>query len=203
MSMKEIVRYYGNRGTKVCACFMDSSKAFDRIRYDKLFAILLNHGLPCVVVRTLLDMYRRQKVRTSWQGVNSEYFSISNGIRQGGILSPILYTICADELLIRLNRAGIGCHVGHMFAGALCYADDMVLFCPSIKGLQMMINICSDFGVEYDVKYYDKKTVCMCFDNGKNMEDFKVLLNEKVLQYVESTKHLGIQSHTICQIVWK
>ena len=192
MSMKETVRYYGNRGSKVYACFMDASKAFGRIRYDKLFAILLNHGLPCVVVRTLLDMYMRQKVRTSWQGVNSEYFSISNGIRQGGILSPILYTIYADELLIRLSRTGMGCHVGHMFAGALCYADDMVLLCPSIKGLQMMINICRDFGVEYDVKYNDKKTVCMCFDNGKNMEDFKVLLNEKVLQCVESTKHLGI-----------
>ena len=164
------------------------SNGYVRIR----FVILLNHELPCVVVRALLDMYRRQKVRKSWQGVNSEYFSISNGIGQGGILSPILYTIYADELLIRLNRAGIGCHVGHMFAGALCYADDMVLFCPSIKGLQMMITICSDFGVEYDVKYNDKKTVCMCFGNGKNMEDFKVLLNEKVLQCVESTKHLGI-----------
>ena len=99
MSMKEIVRYFGNRGSKVYAFFMDASKAFDRIRYDKLFAILLNHRLHCVVVRTLLDMYRRQKVQTSWQGVNSEYFSFSNGIRQGGILSPILYTICADETI--------------------------------------------------------------------------------------------------------
>ena len=75
------------------------------------------------------------------------------------------------------------CSQGH------CVMQMIGLLCPSIKGLQMMINICSDFGVEYDVKYNDKKTVCMCFGNSKNMEDFKVLLNGKVLQCVESTTH--------------
>ncbi len=86
ITKKEIVTYYINRGSKVYSCFLDASKIFDRIHYDKLFSILIDIKMPSVIVRSLLDMYTRPKVCTTWQGSHSEYFGVSNGIRQGGIL---------------------------------------------------------------------------------------------------------------------
>ncbi len=52
------------------------------------------------------------------------------------ILSPLLYTVYADELMKSLELSGLGCCIGHIFAGALYYADGMKLLSPTRKGLQ-------------------------------------------------------------------
>ena len=59
----------------------------------------------------------------------SESFTVMNGIKQGGVLSPVLYT---DGLLLRLQESGIECHMGGHYAGALAYADDITLISLSI-----------------------------------------------------------------------
>ncbi len=96
-------------------------------------------------------MYTRQEARTGWNNHYSEYFGVKNGIRQGGIISPLLYTVYADKLIHRLELEGIGCHIGLKYYGAICYADDMQILCPSVCGLQFMINICAEYGIEYDI----------------------------------------------------
>ncbi len=110
LTMKEIVTYYINRGSNIYSCFLDASKAFVRICYDKLFTILIDIKMSSVIVRSLFDMYTRQNMRTTWQGSHSEYFGVCNGIRQGGILSSLLYTVYADELMKRLEMSGLGCY---------------------------------------------------------------------------------------------
>ena len=192
LSLKEIIQYYNNRGSKVYCCMLDASKAFDRLRYDKLFALLMERGLPLIIIRQLIDSYERQMARTKWSLGMSAYFHVTNGIRQGGVVSPLLYTVYADELLKRLQCAGIGCHIGHMYAGTLCYADDTALLCPSIKGLQKMLDICEEFGKEYDVLFNERKTACICFARDHQMKEFHVTLNGHVLNCETSVKHLGI-----------
>ncbi len=59
---------------------MDASKAFDRIRHDKLFKILQDRGMHPLALRLIVNMYKRQKSRTSWNNVNGEYFNSINGV---------------------------------------------------------------------------------------------------------------------------
>ena len=59
-------------------------------------------------------------------------FHTQNGVKQGGIISPILFCVYVDELLNRVNGSGIGCHVGHLSYAGLGYADDVALLTPSI-----------------------------------------------------------------------
>ena len=68
---------------------------------------------------------------------------MSNGVRQGGVLSPILFSVYLDGLLQKLADSGAGCHWGHLFAGAVCYADDIVLLAPCPSALRILLNICS------------------------------------------------------------
>ncbi len=62
-----------------------------------------------------------------------------------------MFTVYMDELIEELQSAGIGYYVGHEHFGCVSYADDMKLLCPSIKGLQQMIEICELFGEKYSV----------------------------------------------------
>lgn len=54
-----------------------------------------------------------------------------NGVKQGAIISPILFCVYLDTLLVRLKEAGVGCYFGSYFVGALAYADDVALLAPS------------------------------------------------------------------------
>ncbi len=71
-------------------------------------------------------MYKRQKSRTSWNNVTGEYFNSINGVRQGGVVSLLMFTVCIDELICHLQKFGIGCFIGQEYYGCLSYADDFV-----------------------------------------------------------------------------
>ncbi len=67
-----------------------------------------------------------------WNQYTTNTFKVSNGVKQGGILSPVLFTLYIDELLIRLNKSGLGCdichcYICHIFAGAFECADDVTM----------------------------------------------------------------------------
>ena len=92
--IKNVVSHYVFRESRVFGCcFLDASKAFDRVDHHALFLKLLRRNLPPVVVRLLLFWYQQQSVQIRWQSSLSQPFGVSNGVRQGGVLSPILFTV--------------------------------------------------------------------------------------------------------------
>ena len=91
----ETLQYYRNCGSNIFSCLLDASKAFDRVHYGKLFNILLSKKLPICIIRMLLDCYIRQESRASWSSYYTDYFTMSNGVKQVGyyLLYCLLYTL--------------------------------------------------------------------------------------------------------------
>ncbi len=85
LATKETIKYYLRNGSDVYMCLIDASKAFDRVHHHMLFQLLIERGLPAGVLRTLLDSYKRQRLRTVWYDCSSEIFETKNGIKQGRI----------------------------------------------------------------------------------------------------------------------
>ena len=96
--------YYKSDGGYVYTLLLDASKAFDRVDYIKMFDKLLARGMCPLTVRLLLNMYTKQKLQVKWNNCILSKFDVKNGVRQGGILSPLLFTVYVDELLIKLKK---------------------------------------------------------------------------------------------------
>lgn len=128
-------------GSKVLGCFLDASKAFDKVNHTILFKLLMKRNVLNAVIRLLITWYKEQSLRIRWNKNYSEQFEVSNGVRQGGVLSrsPILFTIYLDELLVKISKLGIRCHFGNNFAGALSYADDIALLAPSPSAMRRLL----------------------------------------------------------------
>ncbi len=97
------IYYYWNRHSNVHVALIDASKAFDSMRYDRLFELLYKSKLPPIMIRTIMDMYERQESRVVWNNEYGEYFTSMNGVCQGGIISPLMFTVYMDELIKELK----------------------------------------------------------------------------------------------------
>lgn len=161
--VNEIIQYYLNNDSNVYVTLLDASRAFDRVNYVKLFRVLVKRKLCPIVTRFLLMLYTNQSIRVQWGSYISTLCIVSNGVKQGGVMSPILFTIYIDELLNRLRSEQLGCHIGHIFSGALGYADDVILLAPTLFSLRRMLDVCKQFADEYDVLFNSSKSKLMFF----------------------------------------
>ncbi len=83
-----------------------------------------------------MDTYERQASRASWENEYGDYFGGINGVHQGGLISPLMFTNYVDELLNQLQASGIGCHIEHDYYGSLVYIDDFKLLCPGMRAFK-------------------------------------------------------------------
>ena len=191
-TVKCIVSKYLHNGSTVLGCFLDASKAFDLVDHHKLFGILKKRGLPIPILRFLCSWYCKQEMKVQWGSCLSRGFSVSNGVRQGGVLSPYLFALYLDGLLEELSNSGVGCYWGSSFVGALAYADDIVLLAPCASALRCMLNICNNFATEHGLTFNPNKTQLICFRRFKLITNPPVIRFQNVtLKYMDAVKHLG------------
>ena len=122
-SLKETINIYWRHSSPVFVCFLDASKAFDKINHWILFDKLIKLNMPLIVVRLLAFWYMNQRLSVQWHDEISEPFRTSNGVKQGGILSPLFFNIYMDDLSKNLNNAGVGCYVNNNTVNHIMYAD--------------------------------------------------------------------------------
>jgi len=79
-----------------------------------------------------------------WGAFTSYCFQLFCGVRQGGVLSPILFCVYVDCIIQRLQESKLGCWVGDVYVGCILYANNVILKITHILTceLQMMINVC-------------------------------------------------------------
>ena len=118
---------------------------------------------------------------------------VTNRVKQGGIISPVLYNVYIDDLSISLNNGGIGGHIGEETINHICYADDICLIALSSSAMQQLLNICHTYSTEQSLLYNGNKSFTTCFKHStiKFTRPCFFLAGMKIL-IVALCKYLGV-----------
>jgi hypothetical protein len=192
--LKEVVDFYHLYSSPVYAAMLDSSKAFDRVNHFHLFDKLLKRNVPKLIVRLLFKWYRSQSFVVKWENVVSDSFKVSNGVRQGSVLSPTLFNVFIEELSAKLISKRVGCFINNVCYNHLAYADDAVILAPSPAALQDLVNVCEQFASDNDMLYNVSKSRYLAFIPTLygTINVPKVWLGNAALKLVSSHKYLGV-----------
>ena len=169
---------------------LDCSKGFDKVNHHGFFIKLIQRGVPLCSLNLLIYWYSNLTSVVKWNDIYSFSFSVDSGVRQGGVLSPHLFAIYVNELILKLRKLKVGCHVIDIFLASIVYADDICLIAPCRSSLQLLLDTCEKYGLSWCLTYNPSKSRIMQFGNDEMKSNFTMYGNS--LQCVNEYKYLGV-----------
>lgn len=124
------------------AAFIDFRKAYDAIDRTMLFSKLCDLGISGKMFQALKSIYKEVKCCVRLNNMQTDWFSVKCGLKQGCCLSPLLFNLFINDLITTISNFGIGIEVGdNDMVAILAYADDVVLLAESEDELQSLLNV--------------------------------------------------------------
>ena len=193
--LKETIFNYHQSNSDIYGCFIDISKAFDTVDHTILMRKLLSRGVPGIYVNFMKNWYSNQVVNVRYLSCVSEGWIINSGVRQGGVLSGLLFGLYVDSLLCKVNKNKYGCKLGIHKSNIVAYADDILLLAPSAKSLQILINEAALEAKELKLKFNKEKSKWMLFrtpgTKGNDINDMQI--ENDPIEQVNTFKYLGFE----------
>ncbi len=173
------------------ACAIDFSKAFDRITRSKLF-VKLKSKLPDKLWLLLYNYYEKSQVYIENDGKRSKIIKSNIGCKQGGCLSPRLYSIYVEEIIETISKQTECAKYYNIPIGILMFADDMILLSNSNEKLQKLVNLVENFCNKNNIKINGAKSQYIifgrkCFRNSPA----QITIATNQIERVEKIKYLG------------
>ena len=189
--MLETIDYYVNDKNIVYGMALDATKAFDRVKFSKLFKLLLEKQVNPLYLRLLYQLYLFQELKVKYGNSISDAFVPKNGVKQGGVLSPTLFSVYINRMIEELQNSGFGCNVGSKYCGIIGYADDIMLLAPTQNAMVNMIKVCERVAEDLDVQFNGKKCQSIVFSKGLSDIQPTFVVNGQPVECVAEIKYLG------------
>ena len=191
-TVRKTVNFFNKCGNTVNLGFIDIRKAFDKTNIYSILSLLLCKGINPSIVNVLESWFANSAIKVQWSGCISRQVNLAAGVRQGGILSPLLFSCYVNILLDKLELSGLGCYVNKQCLNSFMYADDLILLSTSVADLQKLINLCSDALVELDLIINTEKSHCMRIGPRYNSPCSNIVVDNLFLSWAKQTKFLGL-----------
>lgn len=175
---------------KIYAFFVDFKAAFDKVPRKPLIYKLHRMGMSTKVVNLIEHIYNDTKSAV-WTGNDlSEYFETYTGVKQGCLLSPLLFTLYLNDLHEHL---GGGLVLNDINVRLLLYADDIVLLADDIVVMQNMVNNLESYCDQWNMEVNMLKSEMMVFrKSGKLSTRDKILYKNQEVRTVNEYNYLGV-----------
>jgi len=189
-TLRQVIDYHCCNASTLNMCFVDVSKAFDKVLHPLLFIKLMKRKMPRLIIIVLYNWYSKIYNFVQWENCSSNMFKVLSGVRQGGILSPYLFIVYVDDMLERLNS--MGCKFFGYIIGAIMYADDLIFMSNSVYQLQLMLELCEHELSLLGLKINFTKSTCMWVGQRANFSCMNLKLSSGEISWSKEVKYLGI-----------
>ena len=172
-------------------CFIDFAAAFDSVDRFSLWQIMKADGVPEKLIRLLRAYYLNTKARVRVYGETSHHFTVRTGVRQGCVLSPILFNFLIDWVLSNALSESQGVEITPNYAVTdLDYADDIAVFATDFQKMQLLVCSIAKYAESVGLKINPRKTQVMCA-NIREEDKLTIFIDGLPLEEVNHFKYLG------------
>jgi hypothetical protein len=205
-TMNELIK--NRRPNPVYGCFIDIQKAYDRVWRGGLWERLHEYGLRGKMWRVLRGIYERVESSVLVNDAQTRLFNIEVGLRQGCLLSPILFALYINSLGEEIKRAKIGVKLARSedTVGCLLFADDIALLAEKDEDLKKLMDITYKHSQKWRYSFNYDKCAVVVFNTNDNKQEIKYgqcgqictcgkhwKLGDQWIKEVRSYKYLGAE----------
>ena len=196
--LQETVSAALEKHSKVFVSYFDVSKAFDTVWINGLFSKLHDMGIRGKLWRLMYRTYTDFQCRVRVAGSFSDWYPMSCGIHQGGVLSLTKYLVFIDELLVQLECSNLCCTIAHSPSSPAGYADDLAAATVSKARTDMVHSIVNEYGRKWRFKFNAGKLAVMVYGEDKksniNNRKHRVFrLGKEAVKEKDSYDHVGVK----------
>lgn len=190
-AMQVLVQRCRDMNKDIFLCFIDYEKAFDRVQHEKLLELLQRVGLDNRDVRIIANLYWGQNANVRVGEALSAKVPIQRGVRQGCVLSPMLFNLYSEAILSEaLEGFKQGIVVNGEVINNMRYADDTALIASSCEDLQLLLNRVHAVSSEYGLSMNIRKTKFMIVSR-RTVVDARLWIAGVEVERVRWYKYLG------------
>ncbi|XP_060589316.1 uncharacterized protein LOC132744577 [Ruditapes philippinarum] len=176
--------------------FIDFRKAYDLINRSKLWSRLQVTGVCGKMLRAIKSLYSSLASCVRINSFTTDWFDVHCGLRQGCVLSPLLFNLYINDLALYLKSLNIGVTIDDEIVCILLYADDIVLLAETERDLQCLLNGLHDWCSINDMSINTSKSNIVHFrPESCTRSDFVFKCGHDTLSYADKYKYLGIVLH--------
>ena len=181
------------KGAKLWILVVDYAKAFDTVNRNALWNTLREFCVPQHLIWLMQKLYSKATGVLRIAGEHTDQFPFEKGVRQGCVLSPMLFNTCG-EMIMRILESEIperaGCIIGGRSVWNLRYADDTTLIARSCNELQQQVSAIENISAQFGLTINATKTHMMVID-AESDADQVITIAGKAIGRVERFKFLG------------
>jgi hypothetical protein len=195
--LHSIINHYLYENKRLYVIFVDMMKCFDTIYRNALWLKLHKCGIQGKILRIVRDMYGKVKSCVKSLSTFSDYFSYAIGLRQGEVLSPLLFSLFVEDLEMFLqNNINSGLQLDDIVLILLLFADDMAIVGKSPEEIQNHLNNLHTYCNTWGLKVNTDKTKIMVFrKKGGLLQNENWNYNGHIIQAVNDFNYLGVVFH--------
>ena len=198
--VSEIISEAEDAKKELFVASLDARKAFDVVYQNAMLHKLYYYGLHSSLWRLLFELYQDASSQVKWDGTLSRAFNLSQGVRQGSVVSTDCYKIFINGLLKTLESSRIGTKIGDIYVGAPTCADDVLLAAESMTDLQFMLQVAANYASEHRYIIHPEKSTVMIYNSQTPLkvwqESKPFKLGNDPLNVSTECTHLGLLRST-------
>ena len=152
---------------------------------------IINYGITGKVFNVIRSIYTNNKACIKLSIKYTKSFELSRGVRQGCVLSPLLFNIFISDFAKQIELMEDKFQVNTESVNSLIWADDIFLFAKSENGLSQMLKALEDYCNENNLIINTNKTKCMIFNKTGRLIRRSFFINGVEVENGREYKYLG------------